>query len=68
LNGISSESGRRRGWQLRELEADVVAGRPGLSPQKVRQLRTLAAGKANDVRAICKTLGISWATFYRYVN
>jgi DNA invertase Pin-like site-specific DNA recombinase len=26
-------------------------GRPGLSPQKVRQLRTLAAGKANDVRA-----------------
>jgi hypothetical protein len=42
-------------------------GRPGLSPEKVRQLRTFAADRANTVGDICKTLGISRATFYRYV-
>jgi DNA invertase Pin-like site-specific DNA recombinase len=43
-------------------------GRPGLSAEKIRQLRTLAADRANSVRGICKTLGISRATFYRYVE
>ena len=42
-------------------------GRPGLSTEKVRQLRTLAADKTNSVMGICRTLGISRATFYRYV-
>jgi DNA invertase Pin-like site-specific DNA recombinase len=43
-------------------------GRPSLSEQKVRQLRTLAADKQNRVPDICKTLGISRGTFYRYVG
>jgi DNA invertase Pin-like site-specific DNA recombinase len=43
-------------------------GRPGLSEEKVRQLRTLAADRSNSVRGICKTLGISRATFYRYAH
>src|SRR5215213_9316371 len=37
-------------------------GRPGLSREKVRQLRTLAAERTNSVRGICRTLGISRAT------
>ena len=41
-------------------------GRKPLSPQKVQQLRTLAADKKNQVVDICRTLGISRATFYRY--
>jgi DNA invertase Pin-like site-specific DNA recombinase len=43
-------------------------GRPGLSAEKVRQLRTLAADRTNSVRGICRTLRISRATFYRYVK
>src|SRR5215217_3172721 len=42
-------------------------GRRGLSPEKIRQLRTLAADRASSIPGICKTLGISRATFYRYV-
>jgi DNA invertase Pin-like site-specific DNA recombinase len=41
-------------------------GRPGMSAETVRQLRTLAADRANSVRGICNTLRISRATFYRY--
>jgi len=44
-------------------------GRPRkLGPDKLRQLRTSAADKTNSVRSICHTLGISKATFYRYLN
>jgi DNA invertase Pin-like site-specific DNA recombinase len=43
-------------------------GRPGLSAEKVRLLRTLAADRQNRVADVCRTLGISRATFYRYVN
>jgi DNA invertase Pin-like site-specific DNA recombinase len=43
-------------------------GRRGLSSVKVRQIRTLAADRMNSVAAICKALGISRATFYRYVK
>jgi DNA invertase Pin-like site-specific DNA recombinase len=43
-------------------------GRRGLSPEKIRQLQTLAADKSNKVGEICKTLGISRATFCRYVK
>jgi DNA invertase Pin-like site-specific DNA recombinase len=43
-------------------------GRRALSAEKVRQLRTLAADRANSVPSICRTLGISRATFYRYVR
>jgi len=40
-----------------------------LGPEKLRQLRTLtAADKTSSVRSICDTLGISKATFYRYLN
>lgn len=45
-----------------------VGGRPCLSVEKVRQLRTLAADRANPVLEICNTLGISRTTFYRYVK
>lgn len=41
-------------------------GRPRkLSLDKVGQLRTLAADRTNSVRGICRTLGISRATYYR---
>jgi DNA invertase Pin-like site-specific DNA recombinase len=43
-------------------------GRRGLSAEKVRQLRTLAADRTNSVWSICRTLGISRATFYRHVT
>jgi DNA invertase Pin-like site-specific DNA recombinase len=43
-------------------------GRPSLSEQKARLLRTLAGDKQNRVLDICKTLGISRATFYRYAS
>jgi DNA invertase Pin-like site-specific DNA recombinase len=45
-----------------------MGGRPGLSAEKVRQLKTLAADRSNQVSAICRTLHISRATFYRYLN
>jgi DNA invertase Pin-like site-specific DNA recombinase len=44
-------------------------GRPrALRPQQVKQLQTLAKDERNTVREICQTLGISRATFYRYVH
>jgi DNA invertase Pin-like site-specific DNA recombinase len=44
-------------------------GRPkALSPTKVAQLQSLAKDKRNAVAEICKTLGISRATFYRHVK
>src|SRR5215204_1103207 len=44
-------------------------GRPrAVSLDKLRQLRTLDADRTNSVRGICRTLGISKATFYRYVG
>src|SRR3954451_18536029 len=44
-------------------------GRPKvLSPRKVEQLRTLAKEQRNTVTEICGTLGISRATYYRYVR
>jgi DNA invertase Pin-like site-specific DNA recombinase len=45
-----------------------VGGRPALSAAKVRQLQTLAADRTNSVPEICKTLGISRTTFYRYAK
>jgi DNA invertase Pin-like site-specific DNA recombinase len=44
-------------------------GRPkALSPRKIEQLQTLAKDERNTVAEICQTLGISRATYYRYVN
>jgi DNA invertase Pin-like site-specific DNA recombinase len=43
-------------------------GRPGLSTEKVRQLRTLGGDRTTSVRSICQTLGVSRATFYRYLK
>jgi DNA invertase Pin-like site-specific DNA recombinase len=44
-------------------------GRPkALSPKQVAQLRTLAHDEQLTVREICQTLGISRATYYRYVK
>jgi len=44
-------------------------GRPRkLSPNKLRQLRTLVADRRNAVSAICKTLRISRSTFYRNMS
>ena len=55
------------------LVAARARGRQGgrrrkLGSEKLRQLRTLAADKTESVRSICHTLGISKATFYRYLN
>jgi DNA invertase Pin-like site-specific DNA recombinase len=44
-------------------------GRPKvLGPRKVEQLRTLAKDERTTVAEICHTLGISRATFYRYIK
>ena len=44
-------------------------GRPkALSPQQVKQLRTLARDERTTVAEICQTAGISRATFYRYIR
>jgi DNA invertase Pin-like site-specific DNA recombinase len=44
-------------------------GRPrALNSRKVEQLQTLAKDDRNTVGEICQTLGISRATFYRYVH
>jgi DNA invertase Pin-like site-specific DNA recombinase len=44
-------------------------GRPkALSPRKIEQLRTLARDERTTVGEICQTLGISRATFYRYLH
>jgi DNA invertase Pin-like site-specific DNA recombinase len=44
-------------------------GRPkALTPRKIEQLRTLAKDERNTVAEICQTLGISRATYYRYLT
>src|SRR3954470_761042 len=44
-------------------------GRPRvLTAQQVKQLQSLAKDEGNTVGEICQTLGISRATFYRYVG
>src|SRR3954468_1305082 len=44
-------------------------GRPKiLSPQQVKQLQSVAKDERNTVGEICQTLGISRATFYRYLE
>jgi DNA invertase Pin-like site-specific DNA recombinase len=44
-------------------------GRPkALSSRKIEQLQTLAKDERTTVGEICQTLGISQATFYRYVR
>jgi DNA invertase Pin-like site-specific DNA recombinase len=43
-------------------------GRPKvLTPQQVKQLRSLAQDDRNTVAEICQTLGTSKATYYRYL-
>jgi DNA invertase Pin-like site-specific DNA recombinase len=54
------------------LEAARARGRHGgprykLSPKQVDIARQLWESKT-PVKEICETLGISWATFYRYVK
>src|SRR5512144_2693666 len=44
-------------------------GRPkALTPKTVQQLRTLYNDKTNTIDEICRTLDISRATLYRYMN
>jgi DNA invertase Pin-like site-specific DNA recombinase len=44
-------------------------GRPkALTPKKAQQLRTLYNDKTNTIDEICRTLNISRATLYRYMN
>ena len=44
-------------------------GRPkALTAQRVRQLQSLAKDERNTVAEICQTLGISRATYYRYLT
>src|SRR5215216_969077 len=46
-----------------------TGGRPkALSAKEVQMLRNMAADKSLTVSDICKTLGISRTTFYRYVK
>jgi len=41
-------------------------GRPGIAPEKLAALESLAADPTNKPGEICKALGISRATFYKY--
>lgn len=41
-------------------------GRKALAPEKIKAIQTLAADRSNTPAFICKTLGISRATFYKY--
>jgi DNA invertase Pin-like site-specific DNA recombinase len=55
------------------LEAARSRGRYGgpkhkLTPKQVEMARKLYADKTNSVAEICKTLGVSRATFYRYIK
>jgi DNA invertase Pin-like site-specific DNA recombinase len=44
-------------------------GRPkALTPKKAQQVRTLYNDKTNTIDEICRTLDISRATLYRYIN
>jgi DNA invertase Pin-like site-specific DNA recombinase len=44
-------------------------GRPkALTPQKAQQAKTLYNDKTNTIDEICRTLNISRATLYRYIN
>lgn len=44
-------------------------GRPkALTPKKIQQLQTLSKDTTNTINDICRTLNISRATFYRYLN
>jgi DNA invertase Pin-like site-specific DNA recombinase len=44
-------------------------GRPkALTEKQVQMLRNLAADRSNSIDEICKTLGISRTTFYRYLQ
>jgi DNA invertase Pin-like site-specific DNA recombinase len=44
-------------------------GRPkALTDKQVQMLNNLAADRSNSIEDICKTLGISRTTFYRYVK
>jgi len=46
-----------------------VGGRPrALTAKEVQMLNNMAADKSLTVSDICKTLGIGWTTFYRYVK
>ncbi|HYX71345.1 MAG TPA: recombinase family protein [Nitrososphaera sp.] len=55
------------------LQAARARGKTGgrskaLTEKQVEMLRHLAADKDRSIKDICKTLGISRRTFYRYVN
>lgn len=45
-----------------------TGGRKALDPEKVKALRKLAADRGNSPGFICKTLGISRATLYKYLR
>jgi hypothetical protein len=60
--GQDTNHGRASAWPAWRSAEEVGS-------EKLRQLRTLtAADKTSSVRSICHTLGISKATFYRYLN
>ena len=46
-----------------------LGGRPALAPEdtRVQMAKTLYEAGAHEIGAICKTLGISRSTFYRYL-
>ena len=54
---VSARARGKRGGPRRKLDAD-----------KLQELQTLAADRANSVPAICKRFHISRATFYRYIK
>ena len=44
----------------------VVVGRPSVTPEKISAIRALGADRNKSPAEICKVLGVSRATFYKY--
>lgn len=43
-------------------------GKPKMTPEKVKVAASLMKDKTNRIKVICRTLGVSRATLYRYVS
>ena len=72
---VVEDIGRYSAFYRRTGGLTVSGGEPLMQPdfvgavfKQVKQLRSLALDERNTVSEICQTLGISRATFYRYVK
>ena len=60
-------------WTMAGLKAARARGRKGGRPRlmddkKIAMAKSLMADKTNTVNQVCKTLGVSRSTLYRYLQ